>query len=775
MLNRNITISVGASRHETNWKPQTLSVAQLWERLRLPVRGAERHAEYMAMRKLQQDALKDVGGFIGGRVSGRRKKGAIEGRDLVTLDLDNLPAASTNEVLKRVAALGCIGAVYSTRKHGPEAPRLRVLIVADRTMTAEEYEPVARKLAQTIQPEMTWFDPTTYQVERLMYWPSASTDSEYIFTTFGEAFLSVDGVLSMYADWYDVQQWPQAPGEATIRERSLRRQGDPEEKHGVVGAFCKVYDIPAAMAQFLPGVYTETPMTGRYTYTGGSTAGGAVLYDGGKFLYSHHATDPCSGMLVNAFDLVRLHRFGQLDDAPDVQEGTPTCKMPSYAAMCDLVRADPDAAAILQRESGERALADFRGIEAVPTPQPERLTDFLGAIEKKELSTRMVADALDALGVTFRMEIVSGELELRGLEHQGWSQGNAANNLPVYLRDLLRSAGVKGASTSAITECLSVIADKHRYNKVEDMLVKQTWDGVDRIGQLFEIMGIGSDPLSRTLTHKWLLQCVALALNDEKEPYGADGVLVLLGGQGIGKTSLVRTLAVSSALFIEGTNIDFRTKDTIIKATSSWITEFGEMESSLRKDLEQLKAFITSPTDLYRLPYARVQTKKPRRTSFCGTVNSDEFLRDSSGNRRFWTVPLECIDQGRLFSLPKDWLFQFWAQVYQDWRAAGVQSFRLTREEQTQLAMRNRKYEELMQGEQEILDLLDFNLPVERWRWASPATLAAFVGSTLDARSAGRVLTKLRASISGIEYKRTNARRLYKIPLSDVWNLPKNQ
>ncbi len=122
-------------------------------------------------------------------------------------------------------------------------------------------------------------------------------------------------------DWNDCTAWPQVPGALSLPKLAVK-QGDPEGKTGVVGAFCRTYDIYRAMDELIPGIYEPVDnMPGRYTYLGGSTTGGAVIYDNGKFLYSHHATDPCSGRLVNAFDMVRLHRFGDKDD--EAQPGTP--------------------------------------------------------------------------------------------------------------------------------------------------------------------------------------------------------------------------------------------------------------------------------------------------------------------------------------------------------------------------------------------------------------------------------------------------------------------
>ena len=101
--------------------------------------------------------------------------------------------------------------------------------------------------------------------------------------------------------------WPQVPGSQNLPTKLAVKQGDPEAKNGVVGAFCRTYDIYRAMDELIPGMYEPVEsMPGRYTYLGGSTTGGAVIYDSGKFLYSHHATDPCSGKLGNALDLVRL-------------------------------------------------------------------------------------------------------------------------------------------------------------------------------------------------------------------------------------------------------------------------------------------------------------------------------------------------------------------------------------------------------------------------------------------------------------------------------------
>lgn len=374
-FDRKITISAGSSRRAMVWQAQTLLISELWAKLQTPARGTEPLAEYLNMKKAQQDDLKDVGGFMAGTLSGpRRKANNVTGRDVITLDLDNIPPGGTEDVLRRVEGLSCGYCIYSTRKHSPAAPRLRVLLPLDRTASADEYEPIARKMAEYIGLELC--DPTTFEVSRLMYWPSCCSDSQYIYVWKDKPLLSVKGLLGQYEDWRDCTLWPQVPGSQNLPTKLAVKQGDPEAKNGVVGAFCRTYDIYRAMDELIPGMYEPVErMPGRYTYLGGSTTGGAVIYDSGKFLYSHHATDPCSGKLVNAFDLVRLHRFGDKDD--EAQPGTPTNRLPSYRAMCELATQDPDVSALMSQERYQEAVKDFEGVEATNDAEPANWMDRL--------------------------------------------------------------------------------------------------------------------------------------------------------------------------------------------------------------------------------------------------------------------------------------------------------------------------------------------------------------------------------------------------------------
>ena len=351
--NREMDISTAGSRFNKSWRQQRITVSDFMLKLAAPVRGTETLAEYMRTPKQKQDAMKDVGGYVFGALrDGRRGVRTVVNREAVTIDMDTIPAGHTNEALERILELGYCHAAHSTRKHTPGAPRLRVIIFLDRAVTPEEYEAITYKLAEDI--DITWCDPTTFEPSRLMYWPSVCSDGEYVYQHEHRLPLApADAILARYPDWRDLSTRPGAPREARTRPGRGGLATDPKTKRGVVGAFCRAYSVPDAIDKFLSDAYEPAAgAANRYTFLGGSTAGGAVLYDGGQFLFSHHATDPAGGRLCNAFDLVRLHLYGDMDINAD--PATPVNRLPSYTRMVKLVKDDDAAAPLLAAESNAR-------------------------------------------------------------------------------------------------------------------------------------------------------------------------------------------------------------------------------------------------------------------------------------------------------------------------------------------------------------------------------------------------------------------------------------
>lgn len=759
-FDKQISITYFSSRKDPHGQRAVTNLAGLTNAAQNPRIGTETSAEYHAMPKAQRDDLKDVGGFVLGAFKGdRRNAQNLEMRSALVYDVDNPDRCFIN----RLDGCGVSYVLYHTRSSTPAAPRYRFIILTDRDMEPDEYGAVARKFAHDyLDPTMTMLDPTTYEPARLMYWASHCCDMPHPVYAGDKGLLVVGAILATYADWHDIRQWPAAQGEQKRVDADLtraKRQADPEAKDGVIGTFCRLYDVHRVIAELIPGVYT--PCDGdRYTFAAGSTAGGAVVYDNGKFLFSHHATDPTSGKLCNTFDLFRIHRFGELDAA--APEGAFGNQLPSFKAALAAVKNLPDVKQHLEEERGKAVLEDFGDLAQQVENDPERKA-AIGRLEGEPLTTALVKQVRGLLGTTIKLNAISNEAVVTGAPC-AWSRENAVNNLPVLIRDFCRRAGVSGVSKDAISDSLAIISDEARFNPVLDMLYSAPWDGADRLPTVYAILG-QTAAFPQTLIRKWLQQCVAMAHNDGACPYGADGVLTLSGTQGLGKTSFFAWLAMEPNWFRESVTLDPKNKDEIIKALGVWIAELGELEGTLGRDLPWLKGFLTQRTDVIRAPYARNATNRPRHTSFCATVNRGDFLIDPTGNRRFWTVPVATINRDLMQQTDTAWMQQLWAQIYVLY-VANPQGFRLTRGEQASLEAVNGEHAAALPWEEEVLGKLDFELPVERWTEVSAAQIAEVLYPHPDCRRVGRVFAKLAQSDSRVEYRgRRNNARVYLLPL----------
>lgn len=647
---RKVIITTGNSRKSVNWQPQTLWLSELYQRLQTPMRGAESYAAYMGMRKSEQDARKDVGGFVAGALAGtHRKASAVTGREIVTLDMDSLPPGATEDALRRLEGLGCGYCVYSTRKHAPEAPRLRVLLPLDHMVSADEYEAIARKAAQLLQPEMGWFDPTTFEASRLMYWPSCCADSVYIYNCADKPYLNAEGVLHLYGDgdaWRNMAAWPQVPGMQEHRAKLAARQADPTGKVGVVGAFCRTYDIEAAMDKYLPEVY-EPAGANRFTYTKGSTAGGAVLYDDGKWLYSHHATDPCSGKLVNAFDLVRLHLYGELDD--EAETGTPMHRLPSFKAMTQLALQDGAIADIIAKEQYEHgAVADFAGLETQnPEAPAENETGWhwrrqleMDGNGKPQRTTRNVLLMLEGdpqLKGRIRLDTFADAIMLQAPlpwaprdKEDGMAQWGEADDtgLRVYAE---RQLGYR--SREIVNDALIQCAQMHAFNPVTDYLDSLKWDGIPRLDKLFvDYLGAENCAYVHAATRKMFVGAVARSFQPGTK---FDYMAVIHGYQGLGKSTILYKMG--NGWFSDSIKT-FIGKDAAELLQGVLLVEIGELEAFDRTDINAVKSFLSKRDDQYRAAYARKSEKHLRKCVFFGTTNDFEYLKDPTGNRRFWPI-----------------------------------------------------------------------------------------------------------------------------------------
>ena len=661
---RVLQMSTAGSRDAVLWPQTQTTWGELVARLKTPQVGTETHVAYLRMSKAQQDKLKDVGGFVGGTLQGgRRKIKAVTGRDLITLDLDAIAAGGTGEVLFDVDLLDCAACIYSTRKHDPDHPRLRVILPLKRTATGEEYEPLARKVAEKLGIDKT--DPTCFRPNQMMYWPNVSADSEYIYEVYDKPMLDPDAVLGEYSDWHNVTEWPVAQGQEVKIRNATAKQEDPETKSGIVGAFCRCYSIQRAMDDLIPGVYAPTDYPDRFTYANGSTFGGAIVYDN-KWLYSHHATDPCSEKLVNAWDLVRIHKYGQRDE--DTKEGTPVNRLPSYEAMRDfaLELKDVKRDVIMQQATPEE---DF----SVSDDSNDWLTEL--SLDKNN-HPRLTAKNLllifhndinlkEKFGYNaFRYSVTAeGDLPWNQRDRcpRDWTDADDAS-LRNYF-DL--TYGITGSGR--ISDMFTQIAHERITDDVRDYLEGLEWDEIPRVETLLvRYLKADDTPYTRAVTRKALAAAVARTMNPGCK---FDSVLTLIGAQGIAKSMFVDILG---GKWYNDSIQTFVGKEAQEQLRGSWLVEIPEVDRfSTKFDSAIVKQFITRRDDIFRESYGHRTASHPRRCIFIATTNNPEFLVDATGNRRWWVVKCNATSKDRGVNMKelREDRDQVWAEAVALWRA----------------------------------------------------------------------------------------------------------
>lgn len=348
------------------------------------------------------------------------------------------------------------------------------------------------------------------------------------------------------------------------------------------------------------------------------------------------------------------------------------------------------------------------------------------------------------MNIQIKFNVITKRVVITGMPKK-YALSDLHTILPIYLKNILRNKGIKINDTKKIEEFILLEIAKNNYNPILDLLNNTKWDGIDRFEEIYDIFNIKTD-FDKILLTKWLRQCVAMLLNNLDKPFGAEGILTLQGKQGMGKSRLFSLLSLNSEWFADGVVIDMNNKDSIIKSTSRWICELGELDDTLKKGQSALKAFITSPEDDIRPPYAKKSERRPRQTSFCATVNPISFLKDDE-NRRFWVIHVDTVNYKKIELLGYTWVLQLWLQVYSEVKK-DINCFRLTDNEKKLLRENNLKFTEFLPYEEDLLSLIDFNSSNKK-RWTNRELINKFFPGAA-AQSIGRALNKIENSFPDV-------------------------
>lgn len=674
-LKHNITLDIAtaSTRRAAKWQNKRVTWQDIVNTLSQTERTPETLKQYFSYTKDRQCEIKDVGGFVGGYLrEGRRKKGYVEYLQTVSLDVDFGPI----DMWIDFGMLGYAGCMYTTHKHRPEDPRFRIVIPLSRKVSPEEYEAISRIIASWLG--IDYFDDTTYQPTRLMYYPSTSKDGEFIFQYNDDKIMDPDEVLAELPNWKDPTTWPVSSRvkERVHHETSGKMMEDPEDKGGIVGAFCRAYTIEEAIAEFLDDVYEPCTEMGnnRYSLIGASTSGGLVVYDN-KFAFSHHATDATSGILCNAFDLVRLHKFADLDEK--AKSGTEVTKLPSYKAMTEFAGKLGPVKKEIVRQRREMATADdYDEIEG-EARKTATADDWVEELETEGNRGKIKNTINNVVLILQNDENLKGcfgfnEFEQRetAVKPLPWDK-----NVSKYPRPLCDSDDAElrlylenvyeVTSKGQIMDGLTVVIKNNGYHPVRDYLDGLIWDGIERLDNLFiDLFGAPDTLYTRAVTRKSFTAAVSRIYNPGCK---YDYVLVLVGDQGVGKST---TLAKMGGDWFSDSMPTLVGKEALESIQGSWIIELGELAGLRKAEVDAVKHFISKREDRYRVAYGKRVEHFPRRCVFFGTTNEEDFLRDVTGNRRFWVVNCKGGKGSKDFKeyLTSETVAQLWAEAKERFR-----------------------------------------------------------------------------------------------------------
>lgn len=631
-----LDIATGMSAKSKSWKNRQWTWKELVERLSQSQTTNETLKEFLAAPREEQSKIKDVGGYVGGYLrGGKRSPQSVLHRRLMTLDIDfaHIRFWDDFQMLFHHAAV-----LHATHKHSEVSPRLRLIMPLSRDCTPDEYVAVSRKVAGILGIEL--FDNTTFETNRLMFWPSNPKDVEYYYEFQDGPWLDVDETLDQYTNWMDSSEWPTADRKIQDVNRRIKKQEDPELKKGIVGAFCRTYSISAAIEKFLGDCYQPAEIAERYTYLKGTTSAGMIVYED-KFAYSHHGTDPTGGILCNAFDLVRIHKFGHLDS----EEETAGNKAPSFSSMENLAREDKEVKGTIAREKVDNARYDFSNYDDVPDPEPILAVDDVEWMKELEVDSKgtylstaaninLIFENDHRLRRLFRSndfdtkKYVFGNLPWRRVPKPEPIRNVDYSGIRNYIEVIY---GIRG--TLQIDDSLALEFERNHYHPILEYFNSLEWDGVPRVDRLFiDYMGAPENQYTIHAARKALVGSVARVLQPGVK---YDLTPTLVGAQGTGKSTLIRKLGRE---WFSDTFLTVTGKEALEQIQGKWLIEIAELSGFRKAEVETIKHFLSKCVDSFRPAYGRTSEEYPRQCTFWATTNNRDFLKDPTGNRRFLPI-----------------------------------------------------------------------------------------------------------------------------------------
>jgi predicted P-loop ATPase len=616
-----LTLHTAKKVASKDWSSVTLKWSDFVRKLSTPSYTNETMEQYSDTKKNDSrfaNFIKDVGGYVGGTLKGStRSSKNVLSRQLIALDLDEAddPLRIWSDIC---ITYGCAAAMHSTHSSTPQRPRIRVLIPLSAPVTPKEYTSITKAIVSAVG--LGQVDEASFEPSRAMYWPSCPKDAKYLFELFDAAWLDPGMILD----------------EAKAEElEAAVMEYDPRALTGTPGEFCKKYTVQEAIREFLSDVY-EPVSEDRYKLIGANSVGGLVIY--GQYCKSFHSNhDDVHGKYLNAYDLVRLKKFGHLD----LSIGQGATEGQSTAAMLQWIEDNKLCPVV---KWAEELAFDKKGNVSCTRDNIHKILQFdeelEGALHYNVFTQKlMVASDFPWIQLIDRSDMQWNDSDLAGF--RAWLETK------YNLSDLGR-----------VDDAITNMQNSSAYHPVKEYLREVKWDGESRLDSFFiDFLNANDTPYVRSVTRKALIGAVARIMNPGCKH---DHVLVLVGPQGCRKSS---TLKMLGGQWYTDSLGGMQGKDAYEQLQGYWIVELSEMSAAKKADQEQIKLFISKQSDNYRAAYARYTIERPRQCAFFGSTNDEEFLKDPTGGRRFWPIKVDKIPVEKYNQLSELYVQQLWAEA----------------------------------------------------------------------------------------------------------------
>lgn len=642
MPNRRIFITMLQSIYEKNGKCRETTFSGLASGFMIPYTVSMTEAEYNALPQDEQKKLKLGACFQAGVLDENGHSCELLYKAyLVVLDADHPSKTLLEDIKKKYPGVKMI--VYTTFRSREDSPRYRILVLLDRTVNKSEYEELCKEFAKTLNCE---FDKQCFNLTQKLQLPRVLSDIEYHCYEWGDKPLEVDKILGLKAS-----KPPEKAAETGTETVSY--------KYGYIDAYNDVYSVEATMEQ-LSDIYEPAGTKNRYKLIGSDSTAGVIIDPDKNIATSFHASDPACGHPCSSFDLYRIHRYGYLDK--ECRPDTKKSELPSFKAMTDYVKKDKKVKELLDKKRDELR------------PQIDAETKKI--IEKLQTTRKGEPKNSTANAVTIVME----DPKLSGVLYDSFMQQFIITKpvpwdikdakYPHKFSDYDRKAMIGYISRiyqietgTTVDNALAEITFRRSINPLQEYFKGLVWDGTKRIEELLiKYLGCENSEYVRTATKVTLVSAVKRMFEPGCK---VDTVLVILGKQGCGKSTLISRLA--RGYFSDNIRCqDMTSKAAAEKLRGVFIAELSEMAGYSKADIEMVKSFITCQSDNYREPYARIVSEHPRANIFIGTSNRiTGLLTDETGNRRFLPVYATDNHTDNSWDIDETVVDQIWAETYE--------------------------------------------------------------------------------------------------------------